>query len=111
MNKNDRHKTHLSRHRRGGGGMMNEMRTVKAYACRFRCGERVTTCAETILRHEQRCYKNPQNRACPACRHNKKEYGDYGGRYFVCKIDEKSDENNTFIKHCEMFQQPKEGGE
>lgn len=90
--------------------MKDEMRTVMAYACRFRCGERVTTCAGTILKHEQRCYKNPKNKACPACQCNQKEHGDYGGVYYVCDKGVKSDDNDKFIVNCSSFEQPKEGG-
>ncbi len=88
----------------------DEMRTVTAFACRFRCRERVTTCAGTILKHEQICYKNPKNKACPACRYNKKEHGDYGGVYYICDISIKSDDNDKFIVNCNSFQQPKEEG-
>ena len=78
-------------------------RVVKAYACRFRCGERVNTHLSSILRHERQCFKNPKNKACPACIFNKREVDDYGGYYFVCEKDKKA-EDKIFIKGCSHFE-------
>ncbi len=85
-------------------------REILAYACEFRCGERVKTSRATILRHEQQCFKNPKNKACPACKHNKKGwYDDCSGRaYFACGIEKKPEENVKFVKKCKFFEQSKE---
>ena len=83
-------------------------REVKAYACKFRCGERVNTHIDSIYRHERVCFKNPKLRACPACRHNKRFFNEFGPHCFVCEIDKKPDENKTFITKCKFFESPAE---
>ena len=86
-------------------------REVKAYACKYRCGERVNTCKDIIIRHEEWCFKNSQNRACPACKFNEKYYAeDESGRDgYLCSIDKKPDGNITFIKNCPFFKELNNG--
>ncbi len=79
-------------------------RKITAYACQFRCGQRVNTHEEIIEYHEQLCFKNPKNKACPACEHNDRQYDDWGGFWFDCDINAKPDTNNKFIKNCQSFE-------
>ncbi len=44
-------------------------REVKAYACLFRCGRRVTVKKESMEEHEKHCFMNPEKRACKTCSH------------------------------------------
>lgn len=53
---------------------------VKKYYCQFRCGMKASTLANTIW-HEERCFKNPKNKACASCKHYKKTKG-------FCEYDE-----------------------
>ena len=78
-------------------------REVKAYACKFRCGQRVNTHEEIIIEHERQCFKNPENKACPVCKFN--DIGEIG---YYCELDLKPDGNSTFIRNCDSFEQLKE---
>lgn len=42
-------------------------RKVTAYACQFKCGERVNTKKGAIALHENICFSNPARRACKTC--------------------------------------------
>src|SRR5580704_5782924 len=44
-------------------------RQVKAWACSFGCGRRVTVVKKTIEKHEEFCFQNPARRACATCVH------------------------------------------
>lgn len=44
-------------------------RQVKAWACAYKCGHRVSTRRESIEWHERTCLSNPERRACETCTH------------------------------------------
>lgn len=46
-------------------------REVKAYACAFRCGGRVSTRLKSVEAHERTCASNPARRACRTCLHQR----------------------------------------
>lgn len=52
------------------GGETGMSRVVRAFACEFRCGQRVVTSRAAMDRHEQQCIRNPASRSCPTCEHN-----------------------------------------
>ena len=58
-------------------------RKVVAYACQFKCGERVNTKKEAIRLHENICFSNPARRACRTCK-----YFDIDEDGSFCKLDE-----------------------
>ena len=42
-------------------------RKITAYACEFKCGEKVNTKKHAIELHENICFSNPKRRACRTC--------------------------------------------
>lgn len=59
-------------------------RKVTAYACKFRCGRKVTTHRSNMAAHEDRCFWNPATNSCPTCMHEQyqpKENCDYSTGY------------------------------
>jgi len=44
-------------------------RLIKAWACEFRCGRRVTTKRKGVEDHERTCFMNPARRSCKTCKH------------------------------------------
>ncbi len=45
----------------------------KAWACRWRCGASVQTVKSRMEKHEARCWRNPERKACASCRYFTKE--------------------------------------
>ena len=81
---------------------------IKAYACEFRCGRKVTTNKKAVLRHEEICFSNPAVKACWICKHFGKDYDDngidgvtYGFRY--CEL-EKLIDGQFAKKDCEFHE-------
>lgn len=60
-------------------------RKITAYACSFRCGQRIQSVKSRIARHETWCFLNPLNRCCPTCKHECLGYDDEYGRW--CERD------------------------
>lgn len=42
-------------------------REIKAYACKYKCGQRINSKKEAIEAHEKICFANQKNRACKTC--------------------------------------------
>lgn len=60
-------------------------RKITAYACRFKCGRRVTTHKNDMEYHEEVfCYKNPKLRACFTCAH---DTPDEDGGGYSCELE------------------------
>lgn len=81
-------------------------RIVRAFACEFRCGFRVTTDRNQVERHEETCMMNPASRACKACKHNRwvKFEADTGaGNHGECKID-KLPNGKTCTRDCPSWE-------
>lgn len=81
-------------------------RIVRAYACAFRCGQRVTTKRADMMNHEEICIRNPQSRACPTCQHNYAERPEYSyspKRNYECEIDELP-ADLTMVSGCPHWQ-------
>lgn len=53
-------------------------RQVKAYACEFKCGQKVVMSKASMIDHEARCFHNPVKKACATCIHFEKEHDDNG---------------------------------
>lgn len=91
------------------------MRIVRAFACEFKCGQRVTVKRSSMARHEAQCIHNPAARSCPTCAHNKHEppddpdyetgYSGYPGGFF-CAEDHLG-QGEWIKKHCPNWK-PKE---
>ena len=82
-------------------------RQVKAYACKYRCGQRVTTHFDDMIRHELNdCIKNPDIKACPTCKYDDFQYSEdtwHHSKIRFCKIG-KRPENKDLIKQCEFWE-------
>jgi len=44
-------------------------REIKAYACKYRCGQRINTKKEAMILHENICFLNTDRKACKTCEH------------------------------------------
>ncbi len=75
-------------------------RTIKAYACEFRCGTKVQTRRARMARHESRCPWNPEIRSCPTCEHDDKNIDEEQDH--DCKIDALP-EGKQLIRECESY--------
>jgi len=53
-------------------------RTVKAYGCDYKCGQKVVLSKASMISHESRCFHNPKNKACASCKHFERELDDNG---------------------------------
>lgn len=78
---------------------------VTAFACKFRCGRRVTTHRDDIWKHEKTCFLNPEVKACKSCRHNELvpyEHDTGDGGYFQCNLD-KIPDGKKCVTNCEWW--------
>lgn len=78
------------------------MRVVRAFACEFKCGQRVTSKRASMAKHEAQCIHNPATRSCPTCAHNEVEESDvecgiYGG--YFCAAN-RLESGQSFRKEC-----------
>jgi len=46
----------------------------KAWACKWKCGGKVSTNRKRMVSHEARCFRNPDRRACQTCSNHTTEY-------------------------------------
>ena len=75
-----------------------EYKTI-TYGCRFKCGQSHTKHKKLMEAHEERCWSNPDNKACPTCKHqvfyfdNDEPLCSYPFR--DCKIGEFTEDNRT----------------
>lgn len=57
-------------------------RTIELYTCEYKCGHKADF-QHKIVNHEEKCYCNPENKACRICENCKFEDG-----FLSCKIKE-----------------------
>jgi hypothetical protein len=59
---------------------------VTKYRCQFKCGTNAKSSVKDAVKHENRCYKNPDNKTCSTCSNQIYEREDHmHGR--GCRID------------------------
>ena len=91
------------------------MREIKAFECDF-CNKYYKH-KSSVKRHEDRCFKNPQNKACLTCGNFKTDYetvyarpqgdqnygdADYDVKYDYCENTGKSFQDEVVIKRQEF---------
>lgn len=84
---------------------------VKTWACRFRCRYRNSS-RKAVEEHEERCFTNPEKRACKTCKHDQRSRGGWDGSCFYddeawCEADARPSDKNA-ISGCPAWE-PKEG--
>lgn len=80
---------------------------TRAFACSFKCGQRVVVSRKSMERHEAQCIHNPETRSCPTCVHNDFEYpepevGICGGHF--CNEDH-LEKGETLKRNCPHWKQ------
>ena len=50
----------------------------KIYGCKFKCGHSHTKDFDKMYIHEEKCFKNPDNKSCFTCKHASRFRGCYG---------------------------------
>lgn len=78
-------------------------RPIKAYACEYRCGHNVLTKRLAMVKHELRCFRNPDRRSCVTCVHDGEDSAGDGRDWHgwrTCEIDARP-EGKECIVECE----------
>jgi len=90
------------------------MKVVKAYQCSYCTFYRKTK--GSVIEHESKCFKNPQNKACASCKNNIIEYEtfynrnhggdpgstDYDVAYNYCTQFDIELNNKTLKRNCPL---------
>lgn len=79
-----------------------------SFECRFRpdgCGKALYRTKGGAVKHEARCIRNPEVKACPTCRHNRFDAykGDDEPYGFRCEIDALPVESETGHRNTMAF--------
>lgn len=74
---------------------------VKAYQCEFQCGRRALISKSGMKEHEKVCFKNPVNRACQTCAHDKGHSYDSNVKLYVTHCEERGRVFST--DHCSIW--------
>lgn len=80
-------------------------RPVRAYGCRFLCGQKIVLSKRAMVAHEGICIKNPERRACPTCQYNYTETAEFSyqpRRNYECFIGELA-LDVTLVFNCEFW--------
>lgn len=67
-------------------------RKVAAYGCSFLCGARVQTNKQAMVKHEETCFSNEENKACKTCHHN---WFDTDTHQYICELELQEDGKPT----------------
>ena len=70
-------------------------RKVTAYACKYKCGQKVVMSKQVMMQHEKTCKLNPDRRACATCKH---EYNDDDFGYYCA--EERIPEGKVMVYDC-----------
>lgn len=85
-------------------------RKVTAYACDYKCGQKVLTSKVRMEEHESRCFHNPIKKACASCKYFEKipdgngmEGTPYNHEWttIFCNFD--CDEINKLQNNCDNY--------
>ena len=78
---------------------------VVAYACKYKCGRRVTTKKDDMLRHEREyCFNNPAVKACPTCQYDDSDTEEH---YLGHKFGEAAYSQPYLVRFCSIEKRPK----
>ncbi|GAG67661.1 unnamed protein product [marine sediment metagenome] len=55
------------------------MKKIKAHQCSYCSFYRISR--QPVLKHEKKCFKNPENKACASCKHNTTDYDTIYNRH------------------------------
>ena len=78
---------------------------ISAWKCQYNCGRKVVVNKKSMSIHEKRCYKNPENKTCMTCEHDKFEWEqDYEGH----QLGEATYTAPYKDYYCEMQIRPKD---
>jgi len=81
-------------------------RKIVAYACENKCGRKVTTKKEDMLRHEREyCYNNPDLKACPTCQYDD---SDMEEQYIGHRFGEATYTSSCLVRFCLKDKRPKD---